>query len=317
MADDFEKFKEQYKEGEVKVLANPPPLPGAAGIGRMVGGAVATAGRKKLMDTLNKSKEKGQKIRSQKEGRTGGTFTDKIKNTRTRERTPKEKEKFGPLVKRKDNLPATQGSRAVVKREDRMPAVQGSRSLTVAREGKGDLQKYSPGGRSVASQGTRTFGDKGQSGRIVGLSTKGKLALGGGAAAAAAAGYQSAQKSAAGKTDRESVQGGGGQRYAPSAVRDDRASSGTSSKAKSFKEKQQGMKVKESPTNPDTKKTAPKAVDKSRTAKPEKKMNPFERQKQRMYEKEGYGGRSMTPSKAKSRVQKERSFKFKDLFKKK
>jgi hypothetical protein len=317
MADDFEKFKKMYKEGDTKMLANPPPLPGAAGIGRLVGGAITTAGRKRLMDTLNKSKEKGQKIRNSKEGRTGGTFTDKIKDTRIRERTPKEKEKFGPLVKRKDNLPATQGSRAVVKREDRMPAVQGSRALTVVREGKGNLQKYNPGGRSVVSQGTRTFGDKGQSGRIVGLSNKGKLALGGGAAAAAAAGYQVAQKSAAGKTDRESAQGGGGMRYAP---RDDRASSGggtfkpinrdnLSEKGKKAFDAKQGQNKK-----PVVKKDGPKAGPAKKAEKP---MSNFERMKKRGYEKEGFGSRSMTSRGAESRVKKERSFKFKDLFAKK
>ena len=320
MADEeFKKFKKQYKEGDTKMLANPPPLPGAAGIGRLIGGAVTTAGRKRLMDTLNKSKEKGQKARSAKEGRTGGTFTDKIKDTRTRERTPKEKEKFGPLVKRKDNLPATQGSRAVVKREDRMPAVQGSRSLTVVREGKGNLQKYNPGGRSVVSQGTRTFGDKGQSGRIVGLSNKGKLALGGGAAVAAAAGYQAAQKSAAGKTDRESPQAGGGMRYAP---RDDRASSGggsfkpinrdnLSEKGKKTFDGKQGQSKNKKPV---VKKAGPKAGPAKKAEKP---MSSFERMKKRQYEKEGYGGRSMTSRGAESRVKKERSFKFKDLFAKK
>jgi hypothetical protein len=320
MADEeFKKFKKQYKEGDTKMLANPPPLPGAAGLGRMIGGAVSTAGRKRLMDTLNKSKEKGQKARSAKEGRTGGTFTDKIKDTRTRERTPKEKEKFGPLVKRKDNLPATQGSRAVVKREDRMPAVQGSRALTVVREGKGNLQKYNPGGRSVVSQGTRTFGDKGQSGRIVGLSNKGKLALGGGAAAAAAAGYQVAQKSAAGKTDRESPKAGGGMTYAP---RDDRASSGggtfkpinrdnLSEKGKKTFDGKQGQSKTKKPV---VKKDGPKAGPAKMAEKP---MSNFERMKKRQYEKEGYGGRSMTSRGAESRVKKERSFKFKDLFAKK
>jgi hypothetical protein len=315
--DDFKKFKKMYKEGDTKMLANPPPMPGAAGLGRMIGGAVTTAGRKKLMDTLNKSKEKGQKARSQKEGRTGGTFTDKIKNTRTRERTPKEKEKFGALVKREDRMPAVQGSRALVKREDRMPAVQGSRAL-VKRE---DRMPAVQGSRSVSAvrNGTRTFGDKGQSGRIVGLSNKGKLALGGGAAAAAAAGYQVAQKSAAGKTDRESAQGGGGMRYAP---RDDRASSGGNSfkpinrdnlsdKGKKTFDGKQGQSKSKKPV-------AKKAVNKSSAAaKPEKKMSNFERMKKRGYEKEGLGGRSMTSRGAESRVKKERSFKFKDLFKKK
>lgn len=314
MADEkFDAFKKKYKSGEIETATMPPLVPGPTGVGRMIGGAIATAGRRKLMDTLNKSKEKGQKARTPKEGRTGGTFTDKIKNTRTRERTPKEKEKFGPLVKREDKLPATQGSRA----------------LTVAREGKGDLQKYNPGGRSVATQGTRTFGDKGQSGRIVGLSTKGKLAIGGGAAAAAAAGYQTAQKSAAGKTDRESPQAGGGAKYAP---RDDRASSGGSTaKAEDKKKKNvapinrdnlsdKGKKVfdgRQGQAKSKDKKPSSPVAGRQSSGRSSGKASPFERQKQRMYEKEGYGGRSMTPSKAKGQVKKERGYKFKDLFKKK
>jgi len=306
MADDFEKFKKMYKDGEVKMLANPPPMPGAGGVGRMIGGAVSTAGRKKLMDTLNKSKEKGQKARSAKEGRTGGTFTDKIKNTRTRERTPKEKEKFGPLVKREDRMPAVQGGRALVKREDRMPAVQGNRAV-VKREDRMP---------AVVGNRTRTFGDKGQSGRIVGLSNKGKLALGAGAAGTAAMLYKGADmpKASDNKANNSKLMSG---------PRDDRASSGSgSSKADAFKKKQQGMNVPGSPTNPKKagpKKDGPKkAGDKSSAAaKPEKKMSNFERMKQRQHEKEGYGGRSMTSRGAESRVKKERGFKFKDLFKKK
>jgi hypothetical protein len=105
------------------------------------------------------------------------------------------------------------------------------------------------------------------------------------------------------------------------APRDDRASSG-SSKADAFKKKQQGMNVPGSPTNPKKagpKKDGPKkAGDKSSAAaKPEKKMSNFERMKKRQYEKEGYGGRSMTSRGAEGRVKKERGFKFKDLFKKK
>ena len=34
MADDFKKFKKMYKEGGVKTLANPPPMPGLAGAAR-------------------------------------------------------------------------------------------------------------------------------------------------------------------------------------------------------------------------------------------------------------------------------------------
>lgn len=104
------------------------------------------------------------------------------------------------------------------------------------------------------------------------------------------------------------------------APRDDRASQLTSKsdKAAEFRKKQQGMKVEGSPTNPDKSSGTKKAGDKSRAAnKPEKKMSNFERMKQRQYEKEGYGGRSMTSKGAKERVKTERGFKFKDLFKKK
>jgi hypothetical protein len=323
MADDFEKFKKMYKEGEVKVLANPPPMPGAGGLGRLVGGAVSTAGRKKLMDTLNKSKEKGQKARSAKEGRTGGTFTDKIKNTRTRERTPKEKEKFGALVKREDRMPAVikredrmpavQGSRALVKREDRMPAVQGGRAL-VKRE---DRMPAVQGSRSVSAvrNGTRTFGDKGQGGRIVGFSNKGKLALGAGAAGTAAMLYKAADmpKASDNKANNSKLTSG---------ARDDRASSGGGSfkpinrdnlseqGKKTFDGKQGQSKTKK----PVVKKDGPKAGPAKKAEKP---MSNFERMKKRGYEKEGFGGRSVTSRGAESRVKKERSFKFKDLFAKK
>jgi hypothetical protein len=59
------------------------------------------------------------------------------------------------------------------------------------------------------------------------------------------------------------------------------------------------------------------APSNSGSSKASKPMSNFERQKQRMYEKEGYNGRSLTSSGAKARVLKERSYKFKDLFKKK
>jgi len=152
-----------------------------------------------------------------------------------------------------------------------------------------------------ASTGARTFGS---------MSRGQKIAAGAGAAGTAAMLYRSADKpSASSKPSSQS-----------SGPRDDRASSG-SSKADAFRKKRQGMNVPGSPTNPNKagpKKDGPKtAGDKSRAAKPEKKMSNFERMKQRQYEKEGYGGRSMTSRSAEGRVKKERGFKFKDLFKKK
>lgn len=296
--DSFKKFKKRYEEGKVPTLAMPPlPAGPGPGIGRMVGGAIMTAGRKKLMDTLAKSREKGAKARNTPAGGGGGrrgTLSDKLQSTRSRERTPREKEKFGPLAKREENLPAKQ-SRAIVKREEKLPAKQAkdSRALTVARENKGNL----------ATTGTRTFGDKG-AGKGVGMSTNMKRMLAAGAVGGAAYGlYKGADKPKAEKRE---------------APRDDRASSNAAAKtdresrAAAFKAKQQGMKTPGSPTNPSsgTRKVAAKA------AKPEKKLTNFERMKMRGYEKEGLGGRSMTSERAKSRVKEERGFKFKDLFKK-
>jgi len=80
-----------------------------------------------------------------------------------------------------------------------------------------------------------------------------------------------------------------------------------------FAEGLQGQNKKKSGS-----KAAPgNAPSKSGSSKASKPMSNFERQKQRKYEEEGYGGRSLTSSGAKARVQKERSYKFKDLFKKK
>ncbi len=318
--DDFKKFKKMYKDGEVKVLANPPPMPGPSGAA--VGaarGAVMTKGRKFLMDKLEKSRQAGAKARNtfRKDSGTMASKIDKAKATRPS--TPRDGEKFGALVKKGDNLPAKQGSRAVT------PYKEGSKGIT----------KYKPQGGAVAKIGSKVA-DKGSGGRL-------GSALKYGAVGAAVGGagyglYEGADKSKADGNKLADGRKDTGRRIiysepagpkAPkskpanssptSGSRDDRASSGAgSTKAKTFKDKQQGMKVKGSPTNPGTKKAESKATDKSRAAaKPEKKMSNFERMKQRRYEKEGYGGRSMTPSKAKSRVEKERSFKFKDLFKKK
>lgn len=302
-AEKFENFKRRYREGKVSTTQMPPlPAGPGPGIGRAVAGAVINRGRKMLMDRLEKSRQAGAKARNApKEGGKGrsGTLSERLEATRSRPRTKKESEKFGPLVKRQENLPAKQ-SRAIVKREENLPAV--------VREGRREVQNYKPGNRSVAPQGTRTFGDKGQP-RIVGLSNKGKLALGAGAAAAAAGLYKAADKPSANVGMREAPR--------KEAPRDDRASS-KSDKAAAFRAKRQGMNTPGSPTNPNTKKPETKQTgDKSRLAKPEKKFSNFERMKQRQYEKEGFGGRSMTSSRAKERVKTERGFKFKDLFKKK
>jgi hypothetical protein len=109
-------------------------------------------------------------------------------------------------------------------------------------------------------------------------------------------------------------------KYAGPAGRDDRSSSGggtfrpinrenLSEEGKKTFDAQQGRKKK-----PVVKKDGPKAGPAKKAEKP---LNNFERMKKRGYEKEGFGGRSMTSRGAESRVKKERSFKFKDLFAKK
>ena len=263
-------------------------------------GAKMTSGRQKLMDKLETSRQAGAKARNTpKEGSKGrsGTLSERLEATRARPRTKKESEKFGPLVKREENLPAKQ-SRAVVKREDKLPAKRAEESRAVVK--REDRMPATQGSRSVATQGTRTFADKGSGSRLGTNLKRGAAAIGVGAATYGL--YKGADKPSARQKE---------------SPRDDRASSlsSKSEKAAAFKAKQQGMKSKGSPTNPSTPK---KAGDKSRMAnKPEKKFSNFERMKQRQYEKEGFGGRSMTSSKAKERVKTERGFKFKDLFKKK
>lgn len=295
--DNFKKFKKRYEEGKISTTQMP-PVPGAPGRGaaRAVVGAVMNAGRQKLMNRLEGARQAGAKARNTpKEGSKGrsGTLSERLEATRARPRTEKESNKFGPLVKRQQNLPANRGNRAVVKREENMPAV--------VREGRREVQNYKPGSRSVATQGTRTFGDKGQP-RIVGLSNKGKLALGGGAAAAAAAAYKSADKPKADDKPRNKVFGGArpGERAGayPAAKRPE-------SKAPVPKAKPAGGSSSGTSSS-GTSKPVKAAGDKSRAAKPEKKFSNFERMKQRQYEKEGYGGRAMTTERAKAQVVKER-----------
>lgn len=217
------------------------------------------------------------------------------------------KEKFGPLVKRQENVPAV--------RKDSLPSVAAKEQRSVvkyresgipAKKGKNEVAIRKDNLPAKPSSSTpRTFGDKGSGSR---LGTNLKRA---GAAAAVAGATYGLYKGA------DEPRAGGGMRLVEKkeAPRDDRASS-KSDKAAAFKALQQGMKTPGSPTNPN-KAVAKKTGDKSRLAKPEKKFSNFERMKQRQYEKEGFGGRSMTSSRAKERVKTERGFKFKDLFKKK
>lgn len=286
--DNFKKFKKRYEEGKVPTIAMP-PVPGAPGVG--VGRAVASTAARAGLRGLKEVYDKAQKAAAR---------NAKRREAAAAKKEARAKEKFGPLVKREENLPATQGGRAVVKREDKLPAkrTEDSRALTVVRENKGNLATTGNRGGALTT-GTRTFGDKG-AGKGAGMSTNMKRMLAAGAVGGAAYGlYKGADKT---KAD----QGG--------TTSNATAKTDRESKADAFRAKQQGMKTPGSPTNPSS--GTKKAGDKSRLAKkPEKKMTNFERMKMRGYEKEGFGGRSMTSGRAKERVKKERGFKFKDLFK--
>lgn len=341
MADNFSKFKKRYQEGKVKEMAMPPIVPGPAGLARSAAGVVARPLLRYLQEGVKSAAEsaskanKGGKPSPKSRGGTG-TFTDKLGATRTRPRTKKESEKFGPLAKRQENLPAKQ-NRAIVKREENVPATRtsDSRALSVARDGKGN--------RAVVNGGARTFGDKGQGGRIVGLSTKGKLAagaVGAGAAGLAYAGYKKADDASATDSRKKSnafaksgpaavakdmYKGAPRQIAAVKAELDDRSTTrqGTSpeNKAKGsssvggtkngpFKSEFAKRSLQGRKASPVLGKTGGSSVKATAS-----KMTNFERQKARQLEKEGYGGRSMTREGAKKQVMKERSYKFKDLFK--
>lgn len=301
------KTTEKAVETGVKALEYKPSV--AAGAAKTAEkGAVMTTGRKKLMDTLNKSKAAGEKARAApKGGGRRGTFSDKLEGTRTRPRTPKEGEKFGALVKKGDNLPAKQGTRAVT------PYKEASKGVT----------KYKAPGGAVTTFASKVA-DKGSGSRL-------GSALKYGAVSAAVGGagyglYKGADKSKA--TEKKGGISGGDSRMTP----DTRKGTSPLNKSESpnkksdsvggtkngpfkskFAEGLQGRNKKKSGSAPAKAGDKPKAAK----AKPQKPMTAFERQKQRQYEKEGYGGRSMTSRSAESRVKKERGFKFRDLFKKK
>lgn len=191
----------------------------------------------------------------------------------------------------------------------------------------GPANRPQPGEKNFIGPMTRAPkpGEKGFVGPMRGAA--GARNFGGKMAAGAAAGAGLLGFAAYNSADKpKAAQGGGGMKYAGPAGRDDRASSGggtfkpinrdnLSDNGKKTFDGRQGQ-------NKDgSKKDGPKkAGGKSRVsggAKTEKKMSNFERMKKRGYEKEGFGGRSMTSRGAESRVKKERSYKFKDLFKKK
>ena len=340
-------FGRMIRTGKLKMLANPPPIPlagGAAGLARTAAGVVAkrgkdivegltkaakeptkktprqqnaerplNAGAKRLQGKMEKWRQEGAKTRNQskptRRAADEGTTAGRIRATAKRERTPREREQFGPLVPRRSGVPATQGTRAVTTQSG------GQRAVAVREAGRRDMVPYKSQSRSVA---TRTFGDKGQ-GRIRPSAT-GRVA---GGAPAASVGISMATQNApnlgAGKSyaeDRRSKaqkpRTGGD---VPRSVKTDRQpEKKVESKADAFRKKRQGMNTPGSPTYAGPKKDG-KATDKSRAAKPVKKMTNFERMKMRQYEKEGVAGRSVSSKRAKARVMKERSYKFSDFFK--
>jgi hypothetical protein len=308
-------------------------------------GVGSKPGQKKLMDTLEASRQKGAKDRNtfRKDSGTATSRVDSAKksppsgppplkpatSSATRSVTPRkprpgekkfigpvnrpqpgERKFIGPVNKPKPGEKNFIGPRDKPRSGDKdfigpmnRPAKPGEKNFIGPRERPraGDEDFIGPMNRAPKS------GEKGFIGPMkpTPKRTFGKMKAGAAAGAGLLgyASYRSADKPSAQKKE---------------SPRDDRASSG-SSKADAFRAKQQGMKVDGSPTKP--KKDGPKkAGDKSRVAggaKTEKKMSNFERMKKRGYEKEGFGSRSMTSRGAESRVKKERSFKFKDLFAKK
>lgn len=173
MADDFEEFKKRYQSGQTKMLSNPPPLPGPAGIGRaVVGMGVQTGIRnmknlsskgpkeaaKETAKDASKSASKGSKSqrsnsssKSDKETkRSAGNFAGRRMDDAKKSRGP-----YGTL--------ATQGTREVTR------FTRGPRDVARASEASSKaVTKYqSPGSNAVTVAGGRgNFGG----GKIVGPS---------------------------------------------------------------------------------------------------------------------------------------------------
>lgn len=247
--------------------------------------------RQKALDDLKQGPKKPVKAADMKSGGARATFLKKAGDpTASRKPRPGEKKFIGP-----ENKPKPGDKKFI-----------------------GPMEKPKPGDKNfIGPKNKPAPGEKDFIGPMKGSSAPQKRTFGkvkaGAAAGAGLLGYATYKSANQPKA--------GGQTTSASAPRDDRASSksGGTSSASDFKSKLQGQKVPGSPTSTE-RKPVKAAGDKSRykpkIAKAEKPMTNFERMKARQYEKEGYGGRSMTSSGAKAQVQKERGFKFKDLFKK-
>lgn len=248
--DDFEEFRKRYSSGKLKQLANPPPVPGPGGILRAATGRAAQEIAKRVRTPKKKSGSSGPKDRKSE----SGTFTSRVDAMRKRERTPREREQFGPLAKRR----TTEVS----------PYKRPGGPVTKYERPGGPVTKYERPGGAVARQQASNTADKrdlavsrgGDKGRIVGVSPAGKMLLGG--AAAGAAGYaaynarsdkSAAQESAPGKADKGAVkrrEGGGGMTQSASGKQ-------------SFKDKMQGRNWKGGKTEKKVeRKAAPKAESK-------------------------------------------------------
>lgn len=248
---------------------------------------VETAKRVRGISRAEKVAASGPKTRKPVSGGTSYSASS-LEKTRTRPRTEKEANKFGPLAKRKENLP--------VPRKENLPAVvrEENRGI-VPYKRPGELARYEDRSRQV-----RTFGDKAakvDNGRIVGLSRMGKVAVGGAGAGLGALGYAlspDAKKAGAGGSSAS------GESRVYGGARPGEKTMGYGGRSATSGGKEDMQK------RPEERKPVKAAGDKSRVAK---KMTNFERMKQRQYEKEGVGGRSVTAEGARKRVVEERKYK--------
>lgn len=252
-------------------------------------------------------KSSGPKTRK----RDSGTFTSRVEATKKRERTPREKEQFGPLAKRPSSeVTKFKSPGGPVKKYER----PGGPVTKYERKG-GPVTKYERQGGAL----TRT--EVKDDARIVGLSNKAKAGLAGAAAAGVGAAYVSGRGQQEGRAEGRKTFGGarperpgsypakskseGGARperpgsYPAKSREASVARPETSGSYPAARRKSAGTsKVSGSMPKPE-RKAKSAASDKSRLAP---KMTNFQRMKARQFEKEGVAGRSMTAAQAKRKA---------------
>lgn len=281
----FEKFKKRYESGEIEVLANPPPLPGPAGLGRAVAGKVVKEVAKRV----------GRKAKSESKPRKSdsGTFTSRVEATKKRERTPREKEQFGPLAKRPSSeVTKFKSPGGPVKKYER----PGGPVTKYERQG-GPVTKYERQGGALTRTGVK------DDARIVGLSNKAKAGLAGAAAAGVGAAYVSGRGQEEGRAEGRKTFGGARPERPGSYPAKSRSEGGArperpGSYPAARRKPSEASKVSGSMPKPE-RKAKSAASDKSRLAP---KMTNFQRMKARQFEKEGYAGKSMTAAQAKRKA---------------